>query len=44
MSCGSSMLTITYKRPLQRTHCSISIPNTCLSPRFFPAGFIVLFM
>jgi len=25
---GSSMLAITLRRPPQRTHCSISIPNT----------------
>ncbi len=28
MSSGSSMLEITSSRPPQRTHCSISIPNT----------------
>jgi hypothetical protein len=28
MSSGSSMLAITFNRPPQRTHCSISIPNT----------------
>jgi putative transposase len=28
MSCGSSMLAITFSFPPQRTHCSISIPNT----------------
>jgi hypothetical protein len=27
MSSGSSMLAITFSRPPQRTHCSISIPN-----------------
>jgi hypothetical protein len=28
MSSGSSMLAITFSRPPQRTHCSISMPNT----------------
>lgn len=28
MTYGSSMLAIAFKRPPQRTHCSISIPNT----------------
>jgi hypothetical protein len=28
MSSGSSILAITFNRPPQRTHCSISIPNT----------------
>jgi DNA-directed RNA polymerase sigma subunit (sigma70/sigma32) len=28
MSSGSSMLAITFRRRPQRTHCSISIPNT----------------
>jgi hypothetical protein len=33
ISSGSSMLAITFTRPPQRTHCSISIPNTRFSRR-----------
>ena len=33
ISAGSSMLAITLSRPPQRTHCSISMPNTRFSRR-----------
>jgi hypothetical protein len=33
INSGSSMFAITFKRPPQRAHCSISIPNTRLRRR-----------